>query len=51
MSFLLNVFVQAVERTDEEYQLDDVFMNRAAKKQSEAQIEEKDRSKAIQGNV
>lgn len=38
---------RSVEKTDDEYQLDDMFMSRASKKQSDARTEEKERSLAI----
>lgn len=40
---------QAFEKGDDDFQVDDIFMSRASKKQSEAQAEEKDRSMAIYG--
>lgn len=38
---------RAFEKGDDDFQVDDIFMSRASKKQSEAQAEEKDRSMAI----
>ncbi len=43
--------LQGIERTDDEYQLDDVFMSRAAGKQSEAHVIEKDKMAAIAGMI
>ncbi|XP_071112759.1 CWF19-like protein 2 [Haliotis cracherodii] len=38
---------RAAEKTDEDFQVDDVFISKAARKQSEAQNEEKDRARSI----
>ncbi|XP_060068862.1 CWF19-like protein 2 [Ylistrum balloti] len=38
---------RAVEKTDDEYQLDDMFMSRASKKQSDSRTEERERTLAI----
>ena len=41
---------QSTQRTDDDFQVDDMFVSKAAHKQSEAKMEEKDRSMAIFGN-
>ncbi len=38
-----------MEKTDEDFQIDDVFISRAAQRQSQAKKEENDRSFAIKG--
>ena len=42
---------QSFDKTDEDYDLDDVFMTRAARKQSDSKQEEKDRSAAVYGQL
>ncbi|ESO90638.1 hypothetical protein LOTGIDRAFT_191734 [Lottia gigantea] len=38
---------RSVEKTDDDYQVDDMFISKAARQQSESKLEEKDRSRAI----
>ena len=48
--FQLTFFTeQGIERTDDDYQLDDVFMSRAAGLQSEAKINEREKLTAVLG--
>ena len=41
--------LQAAERTNDDFQIDDVFISKANRKQSESQQEERDRANAIFG--
>ena len=43
--------LQASEKTDEDYQMDDVVITSAARKQSEAELEDRDHARAILGIV
>ena len=49
--FLYYKHLQASEKTDEDYQMDDVVITSAARKQSEAELEDRDRARAIFGTV
>lgn len=42
---------QSAEKTDEDFQVDDVFVSKAAQQQSGARNEEKERGKAIFGEL
>ncbi len=44
-----NPLLQGIERTDDDYQLDDVFMSRAAGMQSEAKIHQKEKLASLLG--
>ena len=42
-------FQQGIERTDDDHQIDDVFMSRAAGMQSEAKISDKEKLASVMG--
>ena len=42
-------FEQSIERTDDNYQIDDVFMSRAAGMQSEAKMNEREKLASVLG--
>ena len=46
---IIIIINQGIEKTDDEYQVDDAYLKRATAQQSEAAMEEKDRSNAISG--